>query len=121
MLNLDLHNLTEEEQAELRRWSQSRQGPQSLGLRARILLACAEGLEGSEVARRLGTADPTVCQWRQRFLRNCLAGLADAPRSGAPRSISDAAVAEVVRLTLEAKPARATHWSTRAMAVRALP
>jgi transposase len=43
----------------------------------------------------------------------------DAPRSGAPRSIDDAAVERLVALTLEEAPSNATHWSTRSMARRA--
>ena len=38
------------------------------------------------------------------------------PRSGGPRSVTDAQVAEVVTRTLETTPKDATHWSTRAMA-----
>lgn len=37
-------------------------------------------------------------------------------RSGGPRSVTDAQVAEVVTRTLETTPKGATHWSTRAMA-----
>src|SRR5262245_22841975 len=43
-------------------------------------------------------------------------GLADEPRPGAPRSITDAQVEAAVTRTLEARPAAATHWSTRALA-----
>ena len=45
-----------------------------------------------------------------------LAGLEDAPRPGAPRSIDDERVAQVVADTLEKSPRGATHWSTRQMA-----
>jgi len=59
---------------------------------------------------------PTVGKWRQRFRDARLEGLADEPRPGAPRSLSDARVEEVVTRTLESKPDNATHWSTRGMA-----
>jgi hypothetical protein len=45
-----------------------------------------------------------------------LEGLLDEPRPGAPRSITDAQVAEVVIKTLESMPTNSTHWSTRLMA-----
>jgi hypothetical protein len=37
---------------------------------------------------------------------------------GAPRSISDEQVEEVVTTTLETMPKDATHWSTRSMAAK---
>lgn len=40
----------------------------------------------------------------------------DAPRSGAPRRVSDDAAEAMITRTLETQPAGATHWSTRAMA-----
>ena len=45
-----------------------------------------------------------------------LEGLADGPRPGAPRTITDAQVEAAVTRTLEAQPAGATHWSTRTLA-----
>ena len=60
----------------------------------------------------------TVGKWRTRFLARRVDGLLDEPRPGVPRTVTDAKVEEVVRLTLETKPREATHWSTRAMAAR---
>ena len=40
----------------------------------------------------------------------------DEPRPGAPRTIGDEEIAETIRLTLEARPPGATHWSLRSMA-----
>jgi hypothetical protein len=42
--------------------------------------------------------------------------LLDAPRPGAPRSITDAQMEEVVTKTLESMPVTGTHWTTRLMA-----
>ena len=42
--------------------------------------------------------------------------LGDAPRSGAPRRITDRQVEAVITKTLEQKPEAATQWSTRLMA-----
>jgi transposase len=42
--------------------------------------------------------------------------LADEPRPGAPRKISDAQVEALITRTLESTPAQGTHWSTRTIA-----
>jgi len=87
-------------------------------LRAKLVLWAAEGLSNTEIVRRTGLSVPTVCKWRQRFLKNRTAGLAELPRSGAPRRITDEKVQELITATLESKPEQATHWSTRTMAQR---
>ncbi|WP_459076335.1 helix-turn-helix domain-containing protein [Streptomyces nanhaiensis] len=51
-----------------------------------------------------------------RVVRDRLGGLVDEPRPGAPRTITDEQVEEVIVKTLEATPQNATHWSTRSMA-----
>jgi transposase len=82
------------------------------------VLRCATGQPNQDVAREVGVTRLTVGRWRQRFVVKRLDGLLDEPRPGAPRTVTDAAVERVVRLTLETTPPDATHWSTRAMAKR---
>src|SRR5215472_7119214 len=108
--------LTEEEQETLERWSRRRTTAQALALRSRIVLSCARGETNERVAQRLHVTPQTVCKWRSRFLRERLDGLADEPRPGPPRTISDEMVERVVVKTLEEKPRHATQWSTRSMA-----
>ena len=45
-------------------------------------------------------------------------GLLDEPRPGAPRTVTDAQIDQVLTLTLESLPEDATHWRTRGMAER---
>jgi transposase len=75
-------------------------------------------MNNQQACVKVGWCAQTVGTLRRRFYQVRLEGLCDLPRSGAPRTISDEKVAEVVRLTLETKPKQATHWSTRAMARR---
>src|SRR5215468_11718729 len=110
--------LTDDERTKLQSWASRATSAQRLALRARIILACAEGADNKEVARRLRVSQQTVGKWRARFLEGRLEGLADEPRPGAPRSLSDAKIEEVITRTLESKPEGATHWSTRSMAER---
>ncbi len=84
--------------------------------RARIVLGCDEGLSNGSVARKLHITGATVGKWRERFRVSRLQGLLDEPRPGAPRSITDAQVEEVVTQTLESMPANRTHWSPRLVA-----
>ena len=92
---------------------------QAIAMRARIVLACEEGLSNSAAACKVHVTGATVCKWRERFRVNRLEGLLDEPRPGAPRSIADAQVEEVVTKTLESMPTNSTHWSSRLMAQRA--
>jgi len=55
-----------------------------------IVLGCADGMENRQVARQLRIADQTVCKWRSGFVLR-LDGLADEPRPGTPRKITDGA------------------------------
>lgn len=48
-------------------------------------------------------------KWRVRFIERGIDGLSDAPRSGAPRTITDEDVERVITLTLETTPKDATH------------
>lgn len=110
--------LSEVERQVLAGWESRRSTAQGLALRARIVLACAEGGSNTAVAVRLRLARSTVKKWRARFLTDRLDGLVDEPRPGAPRTISDAKVEEVVVRTLEEAPEGATHWSKRQLAAR---
>ncbi len=40
---------------------------QSMAMRARIVLSCGEGMNNSEVARKLHITSATVGKWRERF------------------------------------------------------
>ncbi|MCA9284769.1 MAG: IS630 family transposase [Phycisphaerales bacterium] len=110
--------VTEEQRSELRGWALRPTSAQALALRARIVLLCAEGVPNQDVAEELGVSRPTVGKWRQRFVRDGLDGLVDAPRPGAPRRVTDEQVERVIARTLEESPKDATHWSTRSMAAR---
>jgi transposase len=108
--------LTAAERAGLERLVRRRKTAQDLALRARIVLRCAEGATNQAVAGEAGVCAHTVGKWRERFARDRLEGLRDGPRSGAPRTVTDERVADLLVRTLETMPADATHWSTRSMA-----
>jgi transposase len=109
-------SLADDERSKLAAWTRRPKTAQRLALRARIILAAADGHSNTAIAAALRVTLQTVGKWRRRFLDRRLNGLTDEPRPGPPRTITDARVEEVITKTLESKPAHATHWSTRGMA-----
>src|SRR3712207_5350144 len=108
--------LTPEERAELEKLVRRRKTAQDSALRARIVLRCADGVPNQGVAGEARVCAHTVGKWRERFANDRLEGLRDGPRSGAPRTVTDGRVAELLVRTLRTMPENATHGSTRSMA-----
>jgi transposase len=109
-------NLTEEEHDQLQSLAHRARSQSLLARRARLVLACGEGLDNKTVARKVRVSLGMVGKWRSRFLKTRMEGLYDEPRPGAPRKVSDAEVEQVVIQTLESTPRGQTHWSTRGLA-----
>jgi len=110
--------LSPEERLTLSMWSRGKRFPVRLVQRAQIIQMASEGVLNQDIAAKLGTTRPTVQLWRDRFLAHRLSGLEkDAPRPGRLPSITSEKITEVLEATLHTKPANATHWSTRTMAV----
>jgi transposase len=109
--------LDELERAELRSLASRRSTAQALALRARIVLACADGEQSKVVAARVAVDLDTVGKWRRRFTERRPEGLWDEPRSGTPRTIEDTRIEAVIVRTLEPNPPDATHSSSRSMAL----
>ena len=110
--------LTGDERDTLVRWARRHSSSQALAMRCRIVLGCAEGATNEQVAADVGCSPKTVSKWRNRFAELRLDGLSDAPRPGAPRTVTDDIVEAVVVDTLESTPKDATHWSTRSLAAK---
>ncbi len=108
--------LSDEERDRLQSLAHRARSQPLLARRARLVLACAEGLDNKTVARKMRASLGMVGKWRSRFLKARLEGLYDEPRPGAPRKVSDAQVEQVVIQTLESTPRGQTHWSTRGLA-----
>ena len=77
--------LTAEEAKRLQHLIRAHTTPQTLAVRARIILRAYDHPEqnNQQIAQAVGTTDRTVRKWRGRWVATH--SVADAPRSGAPR------------------------------------
>jgi transposase len=66
--------LADAEREQLERWARRGKTSQVLALRAKIVLACADGRENKAVAAELGVGEHTVARWRGGFTRRRLDG-----------------------------------------------
>ena len=108
--------ITDQERKSLQALLRSPKTAQDPAARAKIILLTASGKTAEELVAELGTTLRTIYRWRKRFKEHGIQGLADRPRSGRPRKLSDKTVKEVLRMTVERIPHEATHWSVRLMA-----
>ena len=109
--------LTTEERVTLAKWARGRSTPARLVLRAKIVLAAADGRENQEIAVDLGCTRRTVGTWRTRFAEERLSGIEhDAPRGGRTATQRVRFEAEIIRKTTQETPPNATQWSTRSLA-----
>lgn len=112
-----LVNVNATGRAQLEAWSAGRSVPVRLAMRSRIVLMLADGMGIKPTARELGVGPGTVRRWRDRYLKQGCKGLErDAPGRGRKPWITQEERQEILRKTLETKPAAATHWSLRKMA-----
>ena len=95
--------LSDEDRAVLTARARSARCPYRDVVRARIILAAADGTPNARIATDLELHADTVRKWRRRFAAHGLAGLKDLARSGRPRTFT------AVR---EPRPERRTRWGS---------
>ena len=106
--------------------------PQQLVLRARIILAAADGLNHAQIARHLGISLDMARTWRRRWLdqakipwetRDLAARLADLPRSGAPATLSAEQYTRIMAVVCELPAASGrpiSQWTHREIAAEVI-
>ena len=124
---------TPAEERTLRRLAAARHAPASLIQRARIVTASWDGASVAELARRLGCHPKTVYKWLHRFnAAQGLDGLADLPRPGLPRRLTEHERGRIIALArtqppghlhqggegllAPADPEAPAHWTLDALA-----
>jgi len=121
-------NLSEAERQGLEKLTKRHQVGQQIALRARIVLAAADGQKNKEIVEKYQVTADTVRLWRNRWVKlqdisfedlNIEDRLQDAPRPGAPAKISADQRCRIEALACE-KPEGSdrpiTHWTAREIA-----
>ena len=109
--------VTDEQRRTLKAWVKAKNTPQGIALRAKIILAAADGASNHGITRDLGVGRPTVLLWRRRFQEGGVDALTHiAPGRGRRPTYTAERVNQIVEATTQTKPRGATHWSTRTMA-----
>ena len=120
--------LSDVERQELDALTRRHTTPQQLALRARIVLAAADGANNGQIARQLHVSVNMVRRWRERWLvlhpaaledLPVLERLTDAPRPGKPVRITAEQVCQIQALACET-PTGAdrpmSQWTSRDLA-----
>src|SRR3954471_6094110 len=79
--------LTEDERGKLTAWTARPKTAQALALRARIVLAAADGQSNTAIAGHLRGTLPTVRKWRERFAHRRRARPAREARAQVARAL----------------------------------
>lgn len=121
-------NLSDDEQTGLEKLIKRHQVGQQIALRARIVLAAAQGQKNKEIAQTYSVTADTVRLWRNRWVKlqdislddlSIEERLQDAPRPGAPARITADQRCQIEALACE-KPEKSgrpiTHWTSREIA-----
>jgi len=103
--------LTDAETATLKEWTRRGKSEQRLVERARIILLASEGLTVGKIAERLQTRPARISKWKQRFLRNRLNALSDAPRSGKPSKYGAQVEQRILKLLESPAPKGYAQWN----------
>jgi transposase len=99
-MTLRLRPLTTEEAQAIKKLSHSRTEAARLVERAKIIWQANEGQTVPQIAQTLGVGGKMVRLWLTRFAEQSLAGLQDAPRSGAPAHYSPEVRAQLIATAL---------------------
>jgi transposase len=116
MFMVPVLEITQAERVELTRRVRAHTTTQRALKRARIVLACADGVPLRQIAQDVGMDQHQVGVWRRRFEADRLAGLEDKARSGRPRTYGHDERLKIVETVTARTPEVESHWSHRLVA-----
>ena len=109
--------MSPEQRRTIETWIRAQNTPQSVTVRAKIVLLAADELSNRRIAREVGVSRPTVILWRERFRQGGPNALTEiTPGRGRPVTYGAERVRAITEATTQTRPQGATHWSTRSMA-----
>ena len=109
-------SLTDEDRESLEQWTRSATTEQRFALRARIIMAAAEGQQTRTIARQLAVRNATVSKWRTRFVKHGLPGLQDELRPGAPKRYDEETEHRIIDLASQDPPPGNATWTAELLA-----
>jgi transposase len=98
--------------------ARSQKAPHRLVVRARIVLAAADGVSNAVIARMLSLSEDTVRTWRGRFIAGGIAGLADRRRPGRPPRYGPQVHLPIAATVTGERPEADSVWTHRLIAER---
>lgn len=108
--------LTAEQRDELLSWSRSGKMDHRYVVRARAILALADGAKYKDVRQQTGLSSTAIRKWKRRFMSEGLTGLSDAPRTGRPRVHDLSKRVRVIQAACEKPEGGYQRWSQRRLA-----
>jgi transposase len=108
--------LNDEQRSELTSMSQSRSLPAGYVFRAKLILMLEEGASFATIRERLGTTNPTIIRWKERFLAQGIDGLDTNHPGQQPYRLTAKVRAAVLNATRKKPSDGSTHWSCRKLA-----
>ena len=104
------------ERRELNRRVRSRKVRAEDAKRARLILLLAKGESYVSICEKLGCSTSFISRWKNRFLRDRLAGLYPRYQGSQLTSLTPRLEARILSWTRKPPPDGSTHWSTRRLA-----
>lgn len=108
--------VTEEQKHELASIGQSRSLPAGYVFRAKLILLLSEGATFAMIRQRLGTTNPTIIRWKERFMAEGIDGFNTNHPGQKPYHLTAALRAKILSATRRKPVDGSTHWSCRKLA-----
>ena len=92
-------------------WLRAGKTEQRLTVRAKIILAAAEGATHSAISSQFGVSVLTVAKWKERFRAGGPDALQDSARSGKPRTYDETTERRILEKLDEPPPKGYSCWN----------